>query len=142
MPQEPQCHQHFVVPNHNLKAEIYVNSPALSRLPIFDFSPLIGQEVKSLLWPQQHFWKGLVLPPKAAFHDEAGREDALHMPGKHKLHLYLQSPAPVSRICVSKSCIFKRYGFLIQKSLLTMNCMARSYFCLVFFKKYKKFHDK
>lgn len=85
MPQEPQCHQHFVVPNHNLKAEFYANSLALSRLPIFHFSPLISREVKSLFWPHHHFWKGLVLPPKAASPDEAVREDALHMPGKQKL---------------------------------------------------------
>lgn len=139
MPQEPQCHQHFVAPNHNLKAEFYANPLAMSKLSIFHFSPFILKEIKGLLWPQHHFWKGLVLPPKAAFPDEAGREDSLPMPGKHQfLHFYLQSPALVSSICVSKSCIFKTHGFLIQKSLLTMNCMAHSYFCLVGFKEHKK----
>lgn len=53
----------------------------------FPFQPINTTRSQEPSLASDHFWKGLVLPPEAAFPDEAGTEDALHMPAKHKLHL-------------------------------------------------------
>lgn len=96
----------------------------------------ITKKVKSLLWPHHRFWKGFVLTPQAAPPEEAVREGALHVPGKHKLP-HLSNPKPSTSqqdLCMEVIQFQKRHVFLIQKSLQITDCMDRSYFHLVLFK--------